>query len=63
MSYLLRINQILDGLNYKKYWDVDMPVPFTWEGSVGPSWGSKITFDYKDNADMTLEEFYTCKTS
>ena len=52
------MNQTLDAINYEEYWGVKLPVPFTWEGSFGPTWGSKTVVGPLDDGSLTLENFY-----
>lgn len=63
VSYVQAIGNTLDNINYKKYWGIDLPIPFPWEGSFGETWGSKIDIpDKKDPlSGMTLEEYYMSK--
>lgn len=58
MAYVQKMNKTLDDIDYKEYWDVDFPVPFTWEGSFGPTWGNKRVFDYGDNSYAPLKNFF-----
>lgn len=58
MGYLKYITRLLDNIDYKKYWGVDLPVPFTWEGSVGSNEGNKIEFDYSVDDKLTVAEFF-----
>lgn len=37
-DYLLEARDMLDAIDYKKEWGVDMLVPLTWDCSVGPRW-------------------------
>jgi len=58
MRFLLKTNQILDDIDYEKYWGYKPPVDFLWEGSLGPNEGSKIEFGYSVDPNMTIDEFY-----
>lgn len=58
MGYLKHITSLLDNIDYKKYWGVDLPVPFTWEGSVGTNEGNKVEFDYGVDDTLTIAEFF-----
>lgn len=58
LSYLQHIMGTLDSIDYSKYWGVDLPVPYVWEGSFGPDWGHKIDVPESQDEDPTLEEVY-----
>lgn len=39
-SRLLEAKELLNNIDYKKEWDVDLKVPFTWDVSVGERWST-----------------------
>ena len=58
MGFLLKANALLDNIDYKKFWGVELPIAFPWEGSLGPNEGSKIGFGYDVDPDMTIDQYY-----
>jgi len=58
IGYLQNINRILNEIDYKKFWGVDLPVGFPWEGTLGPNEGNKISFGAEANPKLTIDEFY-----
>jgi len=62
LSYLQSIMHTLDTIDYEKYWGVELPVPYLWEGSFGPDWGHKIDIPMSQDEDPTLEEVYNARS-
>ena len=56
-SYVAGMLKTLNSIDYKKYWNVDLPIPYVWDCSFGPDWGSKVDFKL-DNPETTLEKYY-----
>ncbi len=62
VSYLVDVLRTLDTIDYEAFWGVDPPVPYVWEGSLGPDWGHKVDFDYDSDGSLTLEQYYNKET-
>jgi len=58
VSFLQNMNRILDGVDYKTFWGVDIDIPLPWECSVGPDGGHKIDIGYDIDPNTTLEDYY-----
>lgn len=58
VSYLQTVLAALDSIDYGAHWFEEPPVPFVWEGSLGPDWGHKVDFDYSSDGTKTLMDFY-----
>jgi len=51
------INRILDNIDYKKFWGVDIDIPLTWEASVGYDEGTKFEIGYDTDGNQTIEQY------
>lgn len=57
VSFIVEYLKTLNGIDYKKYWDVELPVPYSWDCSFGPNWGSKVSIGI-EVPDITIEQYY-----
>lgn len=57
IGYAQKINWLLDSIDYKKYWGVDIDIPLSWEATTGYDEGTKFEINYDVDGAQTFDQF------